>query len=108
MKKEDEGTIEFFNRIQHIDWVVNLAAVLKLLTGFMEIYNTFTSSVYYFYFSGKTIGGVLTSMYFVLNFYADWETIEKKPQWERFSDEPIEYKVTEEWLEAYNQKNNQE
>ena len=67
----------------------------------MEIYSTFTNSVYYFYFSGKTIGGVFTSIFFILNYYMDLSVIEHKPQWERFSAEPIEYKVTEEWLEAY-------
>ena len=74
----------------------------------MDIYNTFTKSVYYFYFSGKTIGGVFTSIFFILNYYMDLSVIEHKPQWERFSDEPIEYKVTEEWLEAYLKKNKDE
>ena len=94
MSLEDEGGLAVINRFQHQKWFINSTNILFLLFNFFEIYDTFTKSVYYYYFSGKTIGNAFTSTYFILNYYADWDTIEHKPQWERFSDEPIEYKVT--------------
>ena len=45
----------------------------------------------------------MVDFFLIVNYYLDVFEIKQVPQWERFSDEPITYEPSDEWVEE-NQK----